>query len=152
MTIVRWRPTGHLGDLTRWGDAFDRLFSEVVPANWDSLLSGRGWNPTVDIYEEEGAIKVKAEAPGLTKDDITVEVHEGVLTIKGEKKEETEETDKKFYRAERRYGYFERSFALPENVDPDAIKASYKSGILELTIPKVEEKKIEAKKIEVSTD
>jgi len=152
MTLVRWRPAGHLGDLTRWGEALDRLFGEAVPTDWNTLLTGRGWNPSVDIYEEDGAIVVKAEAPGLTKDDITVEVHDGALTIKGEKKEEKEEKGKLFYRTERSYGCFQRTFTLPENVDSEAIKAAYRNGVLELRIPKVEEKKPEAKKIEVTTD
>jgi HSP20 family protein len=151
MTLVRWRPTGHLGDLARWGETFDRIFGET-PADWDSLLATRGWSPAVDIVEEETGIVIKAEVPGLTKDEITVEVHEGVLTIKGEKKEEKEEKTKHFYRSERRYGAFERSFSLPETVDAENIKASFKNGLLELTIPKIEKKKEEARKIEVATD
>ena len=152
MSIVRWRPLGHVSDLTRWGGAFDRFFGDVGASDWDSLLSGRAWNPSIDIYEEEGSIVVKAEVPGMAKEDISVEVHDGVLTIKGEKKEKKEDEGKHFYRAERMYGCFERSFSLPEGVYPDAIKAGYKGGVLELRIPKVEEKKPVAKKIEVVTD
>ncbi|MFA6450705.1 MAG: Hsp20/alpha crystallin family protein [bacterium] len=152
MTLVRWRPAGHLGDLARWGETLDRMFGENIPADWDSLLSTRVWAPALDIYEEDSNIVVKAEIPGLTKNDITVEFHEGTLTIRGEKTEEKEEKTKHFYRAERRYGSFQRSFSLPETADADAIKASYKNGLLELTIPKIEKKTEEARKIEVAAD
>jgi len=152
MTIVRWRPTGLMGDLARWGETLDRFFGEVAPTDWDQLLSARGWAPAVDIYEEDNAIVLKAEVPGLTKDEIVVEVHEGTLTIKGEKKEEKEEKTKHFYRAERRYGAFQRSFQLPDTVDHEAIKATFKNGVLELTLPKIEKKAPEARKIEVATD
>ncbi len=151
MTIVRWRPTGLVGDLARWGETLDRFFGEVAPTD-DQFLTGRGWAPAVDIYEEENAIVIKAEVPGLTKDEVTVEVHEGALSVKGEKKEEKEEKTKHFHRAERRYGAFQRSFQLPDTVDHEAIKASFRNGVLEITLPKIEKKVPEARKIEVAAE
>ena len=152
MTIACWRPTGMLGDLTRWGETLDRLFDEVRPTDWERFFPVRGWAPAVDIYEEDNAIVLKAEVPGLTKDEITIEVHDGTLTIKGEKHEEKEEKTKLFHRAERTYGAFQRSFRLPETVDADAIKANFRNGLLELSLPKIEKKVPEAKKIEVLTE
>ena len=152
MSIIRWRPAVSNTGITKFGDVFDRFFENSLLPQWENEFSLRNWAPSVDIYEEETEIVLKAEVPGLSKEDITVEVNEGLLTIKGEKKEEKEEKEKTYYRTERRYGSFQRSFYLPEGVNTEEIKASYKKGVLELRIPKVVEEKKEARKIEVATD
>ena len=105
--------------------------------------------PAVDIAESEKAYEITAELPGMDEKNIEVKVTDGSLTIKGEKQEEKEEKEKDYYLQERRYGSFERSFELPESVDPDKIEASFKKGVLTVTLPKKAEAQKPAKKIEV---
>ncbi|WP_339132816.1 MAG: Hsp20/alpha crystallin family protein [Candidatus Electrothrix sp. GW3-4] len=106
---------------------------------------GGGWMPVVDIEETDGAFIVHAELPGVAKDDVQVNIENGVLTIKGEKKTRSEDT--KRHRVECVYGSFLRSFTLPQDVDVEQVEAAYKNGILDLTIPKQEQAK--PKQIEV---
>lgn len=101
----------------------------------------------VDVVENNEAYVIKAELPGISKNDVKITLHENVLTIKGEKKQEKEEKDRNFHRVERSYGSFERSFTLPSGVKDDKIEAAYKDGILTITLPKAEEAK--PKEIEV---
>ena len=105
--------------------------------------------PAVDMVEKEGAYEITAELPGLDEKDIEVNLVDGGLTIKGEKQEEKEEKKKDYYLHERRFGAFERSFRLPEGVDADKIEATFKSGVLTLTLPKTPEARRPEKKIEV---
>ncbi|HOJ50765.1 MAG TPA: Hsp20/alpha crystallin family protein [Spirochaetota bacterium] len=98
------------------------------------------FKPLVDIHDDEKNVYIKAEIPGVKKEDIEVTIKDNVLTIKGEKKEEKEEKDKKKYVKECVYGSFERTFVVPE-VDADKAKAEFKDGVLNITIPKKEEKK-----------
>jgi len=101
----------------------------------------RVWNPVVDVYENDEEIVVKAEVPGVEKKDISVDINDGVLTVKGERRHEEKVPEDRFYRKERVYGKFQRSFRLPEGTDYDKINADFKNGILTVTVPKVEEKK-----------
>lgn len=96
--------------------------------------------PAVDIVEHENHLVIHADLPGLTKDDVILEVEGDVLTLKGEMVSEHETGDRHFYRKERRRGSFERFFTLPENVNPEEIKASFKDGVLRVEVPKTEEK------------
>ena len=100
--------------------------------------------PRVDIAETDKEFSIKAEIPEVKKEDVKVTVDNGVLTIRGERKQEKEEKDKKFHRVERFYGSFMRSFTLPDNVDESKIEASFKDGMLNLTIPKTEATKPKA--------
>jgi HSP20 family protein len=104
-------------------------------------VSIRGWNPVVDIYENEENIVIKAELPGIDKNDIVIDVKGRVLTLKGERSTDNEVKEDNYYRQERSYGKFERAFALSVEVDPDKIKADYKDGVLKIDIPKAEENK-----------
>jgi HSP20 family protein len=106
-------------------------------------------SPAVDVAESDKAYEITAELPGLDEKDIEVNVANGGLTIRGEKKVEKEEKQKDYYVSERRYGSFERYFGLPEGVDPDKIEASFKNGVLKVTLPKTAEAQKPAKKIEV---
>ncbi len=134
--------------LSPWSD-FTTLRREMDEL-FDSFL-GRGagvtsgelvWAPVCNVWEDNDALHVQAELPGLTKDESSVSVENGVLTIAGEKREERREGEKEaFHVYERRYGRFERSFTLPTNVDADHIRARYESGVLEVTLPKTEEAK-----------
>ncbi len=116
----------------------------------DSPVSMKNFDfePTVDIDEDEKNIYVKADLPGMNEKDIDISINNNVLTIKGERSEEDEDKDKNKHRIERRYGYFERSFSLPEHVVTDKAKAKYKNGVLKLEIPK-DEKKAKSKKISI---
>jgi HSP20 family protein len=104
--------------------------------------------PAVDVAE---AYVIKAELPGLDEKNIEVKVANGVLSIKGEKHEEKEEKEKDYYRRERSFGSFERSFQLPDNIEDDKIEANFKNGVLSVTLPKSAEAQQQAKKIEVKT-
>lgn len=141
----------------------DRVFDDLSRVNW-RLPFGRsmrgidtpwrrdfGWGvaPAVDIAERENAYEITAELPGMDEKDIDLTIADGALTIKGEKSEETEEKKKDYYVSERRYGSFQRSFALPEGVDPDKIEASFNKGVLTITLPKTPEAQKAKKKIEV---
>jgi HSP20 family protein len=107
--------------------------------------------PAVDVVESEKAYEITAELPGMDDKNIEVKVADGRLTIKGEKQEEKEEKEKDYYLHERRFGSFERSFDVPESVDTDKIEASFKKGVLTVTLPKKPEAQKPAKKIEVKT-
>lgn len=124
-----------------------RSFFDIEP----ELRGETSWGemPLVDMVEKDGAYEVTAELPGLSESDIDVKVVNGVLTIKGEKQEDKEETKKDYYLRERHIGAFERSFRLPDGVDVDKIEATYKDGILTLTLPKTPEAQKAEKKIAV---
>jgi len=155
MNIVKWqRPTlsawpgfGRLSDLR---DEIDRLFQSPLAelTNTSQLLSG--WTPALDIYEEKDHFTVKAELPGMKKEDIEVSLHDGSLSISGERKTETKHEDKEVYRAERYFGRFQRTVSLPTIVAADKVKAAYNDGVLTITLPKTEEAK--PKKIDVSVN
>lgn len=99
------------------------------------------WRPSADITETDDSFEVRAELPGVAKDDVQISVKENLLTIKGEKRQEKTDDSKDFRRIERLYGSFERKFALPPKVETDSIKAEFKDGVLTLSIPKPEEAK-----------
>jgi HSP20 family protein len=107
--------------------------------------------PAVDVVESEKVYEITAELPGMDEKNIEVKVADGVLTIKGEKREETEKREKDYYLQERSFGSFERSFEVPESVEVDKIEASFKKGVLMLTLPKKAEAQKPAKKIEVKS-
>ena len=112
------------------------------PTEWLKEESGlRNWAPTVDVYENEKKIVIKAEIPGVDKKDIHVDLKDGILSITGERSYENEVKEENYHRKERAFGKFNRSFALPEGLDPEKIDADYKDGLLRVEIPKPEEKK-----------
>ncbi|MEW5423345.1 Hsp20/alpha crystallin family protein [Amorphus sp. 3PC139-8] len=108
-------------------------------------------SPAVDVTEKDAAFEITVELPGLDEKDVDVSVANGVLTIKGEKKEEKEEKQKDYYLSERRYGSFQRSFPLPEGVDSDKIEAVFKKGLLSVTLPKTPEAQNNKRKIDVKS-
>ena len=108
------------------------------------------WNPAIDLYQDKDNVFVKAEVPGLKKEDIEVSLHDGVLSISGERKNEEKFTDAQTYRSERFVGRFHRSLTLPADVKADQVKAHYVDGILTITLPKAEEAK--PKQIEIKVD
>jgi len=150
-----WRP---FATLRR---EIERLFDDFDRGPW-GLPLGRSmydwaprWlsesTPAVDVAEKDKAYEITVELPGLDQSNIDVKLANGALTVKGEKKEETEEKKKNYYMSERRFGAFERSFQLPDDVDQDKIGASFNKGVLTVMLPKSAEAQKSAKKIEVKT-
>ena len=149
MAIVRWEP---FRDMVAVQDRLNRIFDEAVRGNprvseEDWALGGQ-WAPSVDIFEHEGNLVLRAELPGIEPKDVDVHVENNVLTLRGERKFESEVKREKYHRVERAYGTFSRSFTLPNVVDTEKIKAEYKDGVLQVTLPQREEAK--PKQIQVS--
>jgi HSP20 family protein len=119
----------------------DRLFDRFFEPGWPEMPTLGEWQPTVDVTEDKDAVTVKAELPGVEQKDIAVSLQDGVLTIKGEKQAEKEEKDKRFHRVERSYGAFVRSIRLPAAVDAGKVTASFKDGVVTITLPKSPEAK-----------
>lgn len=151
--LITWKP---LNDFMPLRD-FDRMRREM-DRFWDSFLEGgvrkRGerpgeWFPALDISETKNDIVVKTEIPGLDHKEIDISLSDGVLTIKGEKKQEKESEKENYHLVERSYGTFIRSVRLPQEVKTDKINASYKNGLLKITLPKSEESKKKEIKIKV---
>ncbi|MFW6102255.1 MAG: Hsp20/alpha crystallin family protein [Chloroflexota bacterium] len=151
MAIERWRPRWGITpwrpfrELEEWERRFDDLFGRPL---WRLPVEEKGWMPALDVFEKEDKFVVKAELPGMKEDDIDVSVVGDTLSIKGEKKTETEVKEEDYYRCERSHGTFYRSIPLPSNVDADKIEGSFEDGVLEVTLPK--SAKVKPKKIAVS--
>ena len=114
----------------------NRLFDDFFTDS-NRLLANpaKSWSPEVDIYEEGGNVIIKADLPGIEKEDISIRTEDGILTLKGERKAEEESEKKNIYRRERFSGYFERAFRLSPKTDVDHIEAEFKNGVLHITIP-----------------
>ena len=139
MPIVRWDPFRNVSTLQ---DRINRMFNEAFTRKeFDDDASMGAWSPAVDIYDTDDALIVKAELAGVPKENVTVDVKDNILTLKGERSVDKEVKEENYYRRERSFGSFQRSFTLPAAINPDDIKAVYKDGILEIEIPKPEEKK-----------
>lgn len=136
MSLSIWDPFEEMETLL---DRYNRSSRKTLANANDRNFEVGDWMPVVDIEETEDAFSVKAELPGVEKEDVSINIDKGVLTIKGEKKTETE--DKKRHRVECSYGSFVRSFTLPQSIKVDDVEAEYNNGILNLTIPKSEEAK-----------
>jgi HSP20 family protein len=119
----------------------DRLFDRFLEPAWSEMPALGDWSPTVDVSEDKDAVTVKAELPGVEQKDIAVSLQEGMLTIKGEKRAEKEEKDKHYHRIERSYGAFYRSIQLPSAVDVGKVAATFKDGVVTITLPKSPEAK-----------
>ena len=150
--ISPWRP---FMDLARWERDMDRMredFFARSPWRMDRWFRGDDLDvraPAVDLFEEKDDIVVKAELPGIDKDNIEVNLNDSTLRIKGEKKKEDEVKEENYYRSERTYGSFVRSVELPKAVRADKVKATFKNGILEVRIPKTEEAKTKEIRVKV---
>jgi len=140
MDLIRWNPWNELVSLRlRMNRVFDdSLFRS--DRREDSLAMGT-WSPAVDMFEKDDQVVIKAELPGLDKNDISLDLQNGVLTLKGERKYENEVKEENYYRREMSCGKFIRSFTLPADVDADKIKAEFQKGLLTVEVPKPEEPK-----------
>ena len=147
--VTPWRPFMGMTEMDRMmDDFFGRRMRPWWPERWprgDSDIT----TPAVDVYEEKDEIVVKAELPGMDKNDIEVNISDSELTLKGQKKKEEKIEEENYYRCERSYGAFLRSVELPKDVQADKIKASFKNGILEVRLPKTEEAKTREIKVKV---
>jgi HSP20 family protein len=146
MNLIRWqRPSlsswPNLGRLTDLREELDRFFETPLSelARSSQLLSG--WAPALDVHEDNDNIVVQAELPGMKKEDIDISLHDGNLTISGERRTESKFEQAEVCRAERFVGRFQRTVGLPASVGADKVKATYKDGILTITLPKAEEAK-----------
>jgi HSP20 family protein len=134
MAIIRWEPARELHTVqSEINRLFNSLFDTPTHAGAGQL---RRWAPATDLIETEGEYVLRADLPGLTQDDVTIEVRDNVLSIAGERHTETTEQRQRYYRLERSSGSFRRSLRLPEGVDADAISASVENGVLEVHVPK----------------
>jgi len=136
MTIVRWEP---LRELTSVHQDMNRLFDAMLQA--PAAAQPRRWTPAMDLGESEDAFVLRADLPGVSQEDVAIELEDRVLTVSGERKSDREATGDGLYRAERTFGSFSRSLTLPKGVDPEAIAATFTDGVLEVRIPKPEARK-----------
>jgi HSP20 family protein len=144
MELVRWEPFAGFGDVR---SAFNDLFDENFDRS-SARPSTSKWYPAVDVLESKESYLIRAELPGMKREDIKVEVKDGTLVLSGERKSENPAEGVEYRHAERVAAKFWRSFSLPETVKQDAIEATYKDGILEIRVPKAEEAK--PRQIEIS--
>jgi len=114
----------------------DRLFDRLVATKWDDYPTLGDWSPSMDISETKDSLVVRAEVPGMDQKDIRISLQENLLTITGEKRREKEETEERYYRVERSYGAFTRGVRLPVAVDGSRVVATFKNGLLTVTLPK----------------
>jgi len=148
MSLIRWTPFNDV----------DAMFNRMLPAgfvNWPRMALGANggktmdWTPSADISETAKEYVIRAELPAVQKEDVSVTFEDGMITIKGERKQKKEDKNEKFHRVESFYGSFERSFSLPDNVKSEAITCDSKDGVLTVHIPKTETTKGQAKQIAV---
>ena len=150
MTLVRWEP---FRDLTTFQERMNRLFEDTMARfrpGWDAELAAGHWSPSVDIYETEHELVLKADLPEVEAKDLDIRIESNALTIKGERKAEKEVKEENYYRVERTFGSFARSFQLPNTIDSDKVKAEFSKGVLKLTLPKKEEAKPKQIQVAVS--
>lgn len=152
--ITPWRP---LSELSRLERALERRFEDFWRRPWTGLTWPEGFRfrglgfqePAIEIYEEKDEVVVKAEIPGLKREDLEIDVSGNLLTIKGEKKQTEEVKEKGYYYSERSYGSFTRTVEIPKEIQPDKGRAGFKDGVLEVRFPKTEEAKRKEVKIKI---
>lgn len=123
--------------MTTFRREMDRFFDRFFEPRWDEFDMAGEWWPKVDLSETKDTLVVKAEIPGVDEKDVSVSLQDQVLTVKGEKRHEKEEKDEQSHRVERAYGAFTRSFRLPAHVDAEKVAATFKDGVLTVTLPKM---------------
>jgi HSP20 family protein len=137
VTIVRWEPFRELSSLqTEMNRLFNAAF-DTPPGNGGA----RRWTPAMDLVETDEHFVLRADLPGLTESDVNIELEDNVLTVSGERKAERQEKGEGFYRVERSFGSFSRALTLPKGIDPEGVKAEFDNGVLEVRVPKPEQRK-----------
>ena len=141
--MTRWSggDSGQSMELNRLRSEINRLFEDPFSLLTPDTSFFEGWTPAVDVVEDKDKFAVRAELPGMKKEDIEVSLDGDTLTIAGERKEEKEDKRGDTYRSERFFGRFQRTITLPSTVDPNKIEAKYENGVLNITLPKTEEAK-----------
>jgi HSP20 family protein len=138
VTIVRWEPFRELSSLQT---EMNRLFNAAFDASPGTTTTARRWMPAMDLLETDEQFVLRADLPGMNESDVSIELEDNVLTVSGERKAEHEDKREGFYRMERSFGSFSRSLTLPKGVDPEAVNAQFDRGVLEVRIPKPEQRK-----------
>ncbi|MBV8990618.1 MAG: Hsp20/alpha crystallin family protein [Solirubrobacterales bacterium] len=138
MALIRWEPVRELNSIQ---GEMNRLFNTYFDTPHGGPGNGRRWIPAMDLVESGDEFVLRADLPGLSEGDVNIELEDNVLTISGERKTEHEERKGGYYRVERSSGKFSRSLSLPEGVDPEGVNASFENGVLEVRIPKPEQRK-----------
>jgi HSP20 family protein len=142
MALIRWEPVRELNTIqSEMNRLFNTFFEASTPGNEGTLAPTRRWIPAMDLVESENDFVLRADLPGLTESDVNIELEDNVLTISGERKAHHEERKEGYYRVERASGSFSRQLTLPEGVDPESVHASFDKGVLEVRIPKPEQRK-----------
>jgi HSP20 family protein len=141
MALVRWEPVRELNSLQTEMNRLFNTFFDTPTAGGNGGGGVRRWVPSMDLVETDEHFVLRADLPGLTEADVSIELEDNVLTVAGERKAEREDKEEGFYRMERSFGQFRRSLTLPEGVDADQIAATFDKGVLEVRIPKPEERK-----------
>jgi HSP20 family protein len=149
MSLVRWDPFKNMATLQ---DRINRLFDDAFPrsAGGDEDLSASAWHPLVDIFETDQGVSILVDLPGVNKEDVSVEIKENVLTIRGERKPDQTVADDRYFRRERAIGAFQRSFATQAIISPGDITATFKNGVLKIQVPKPQE--VKPKQVSVNID
>ncbi len=141
MALIRWEPVGELNTIQ---NEMNRLFNTFFDSPAQAPREGsavRRWIPAMDLVETAESYVLRADLPGLSQADVNIELEDNVLTISGERKAEREDRNEGYYRIERASGAFSRSLTLPEGVDPNSVQAQFERGVLEVRIPKPEQRK-----------
>ena len=138
MFLTTSRRTDPLQNLRRLNSLLDEAFGDWHVQQSETGTITAAWVPAVDVFENQDAVKIVAEIPGVDPKDVKLSIENSILTIRGEKKQVAEEKSERVHRYERSYGVFERTFALPNTVDPDRIEAKYDAGVLTVFLPKAE--------------
>ncbi len=154
MMITRWQP--RFTSLSTWNPfdelaGFRRLFDEPFAGFLrDGDLTLGEWKPRMDVVETKDGVTLKVDVPGMKQEDLNISLDDHILTVKGERKHESEVKEEGYSRFERSYGSFQRSVVLPPTVDANGVKATYKDGVLEIQLPKKEEARPKAIKVEAA--
>ena len=144
MTLVKWNPPRSL--MTD----FDRIFDSMFTNDLQRLSLPQSWMPAVDVNETETKFLLSADIPGLDKKDVSIDIHDGIITIKGERAIDNEKSTDDYRIRERQLGSFNRSFRLPDNVNEVKVAAKFKNGVLKVTLPKTKEVIPEGRQIKIS--
>jgi HSP20 family protein len=148
MTIVRWEPLREFSTLqNEMNRLFNTVFDSPSPSNGGTM---RRWMPAMDLVESGDHFVLRADLPGLSEEDVRIELEDTTLTISGERAAEHESKDEGYYRLERAFGAFSRTLQLPKGIDPESVAASFDRGVLEVRIPKPEQRK--PRRIEIGGD
>jgi len=142
--------------MRRFSEEMDRLFDDFGGRNWLSPMLGKTalpqglWSPQVEVFERDNQLVLRADLPGLSKDDVNVELSDEAITIEGERRNEHKEEGKGYYRSERSYGKFFRRIPMPESVKAENAKASFTNGVLEITMPAAKREGRKSRRLEIS--